>query len=547
MVRSRVNRKQTVFVLGAGMSAACGAPLTSDFLTTRFSHYFTAAQLDLINRFASRASLQGEPPTIEDIWVRVDNAILGTPVPGYDQHALRATRNALRDGLIRVFSAVHFSLLETMRWCGLDEEPLGHLDVESFLMFLTNPLRSIRSRVRKIQSEHVRALRLFEALHRASPATILEAMTAFFSPQAEWAERPPHECAEALTALLSNPIKPNPIGIDRVFHYRCAKARSICGPHWLGSGYDSSGKICQEILWDIYLLWHYRDRLEAVRAWFDSHYRLTQMLRRGDTVITTNYDLFLELALLSLPSRPYPVLWGTEVHEVRDKHHCVYVPGTTSAYSRWEAEGEGFTQSTHEDLKTAEASGDETELRAARQMYKRALRRRRQLGDPWGWVSVLKLHGSLDWGLCENCETLFAMRLFPFYTAKATILAHRRRNQALKRRILCCDRVQLTPLIIPPTHMKDYDNKVLVSIWSDAIRRLAHSTNIVFLGYSLPAQDERMRHLFRKASYERGGAPWKVTLVDLRAHELTDRYQRIFGEVVPVEGSITNYLNQCSH
>ena len=96
MVRSRVNRKQTVFVLGAGMSAACGAPLTSDFLTTRFSHYFTAAQLDLINRFASRASLQGEPPTIEDIWVRVDNAILGTPVPGYDQHALRATRNGTR-------------------------------------------------------------------------------------------------------------------------------------------------------------------------------------------------------------------------------------------------------------------------------------------------------------------------------------------------------------------------------------------------------------------------------------------------------------------
>lgn len=163
--------------------------------------------------------------------------------------------------------------------------------------------------------------------------------------------------------------------------------------------------------------------------------------------------------------------------------------------------------------------------------------------QPGNWVSVLKLHGSLDWGICRTCKELFAMRLIPFYQAKATILKHRSYSKAHKTHLLCCHNPTLEPLMVPPTWRKDYDNRVLVNIWSEAEERLRHARSIVFLGYSLPKVDEKIRDLFNKALYNRGGKPWdEVVVVNKSADRLLPNYKKVFGNVRPVTSKVSDFL-----
>lgn len=49
-----------------------------------------------------------------------------------------------------------------------------------------------------------------------------------------------------------------------------------------------------------------------------------------------------------------------------------------------------------------------------------------------------------------------------------------------RKKYLCCPDFDLKPLIVPPTWMKEYNNRYLGNIWNVAIRKLADATIVLF-------------------------------------------------------------------
>ena len=53
------------------------------------------------------------------------------------------------------------------------------------------------------------------------------------------------------------------------------------------------------------------------------------------------------------------------------------------------------------------------------------------------------------------------------------------------------------PWLVPPTHMKDFDHKMLRHIWRRCVDALSTARRVYFLGYSLPVADWHARYIIR--------------------------------------------------
>jgi len=226
---------------------------------------------------------------------------------------------------------------------------------------------------------------------------------------------------------------------------------------------------------------------------------------------------------------------GTGLTEIINEFHSQYIPGTAANYAKWEIESESYVEDAYQ---RANNSKEEHIL------YEKLLKNWKKNKQSKNWVSFLKLHGSLDCGICSTCKELFAMRLIPFYKAKSIILKHQKYNKAHSTFILCCNNPKLEPLMVPPGWRKDYDNKVLVSIWNEAEERLRHANSIVFLGYSLPNSDEKIRYLFNKTMYNRFGKPWNEIVVVNKDDKVFSKYKHIFKNIRPIKSKVSQYLQQ---
>ena len=106
-------------------------------------------------------------------------------------------------------------------------------------------------------------------------------------------------------------------------------------------------------------------------------------------------------------------------------------------------------------------------------------------------LKLLKLHGSFNWLMCPNCNSLFVM--FGEKVAdgpEGRICRVCTRNHSLD--------VQLRPILITPTFVKDFSNVHFKQIWWNAGFELSEATHIVFIGYSLPLSDFELRYLFAR-------------------------------------------------
>ena len=534
------------------MSAECGAPLTRDFLNSPFINYAKGRNIHLVLEFILSAYKNHAQPNIEEVWTRIDKAILkGEIIAGYDLRKLREVRNAILDVLINILSSVHYRMEETLEWCdvSLDWGPARRDKINFLKDFLENPIIWLESSLRRIPNNYKYRLEFFQLLvQHENTQNLILALAHFLSQSGFCSPKYATNCADNLVRLLFTPIKLHPTSLRERFLYKLHKLKKndVCGTTWLGSHWEpDGGKIYKELLWRIYLLRNCKERLDELKGWLNTYYLLVQMLRKGDTVITTNYDLFFELALISWPERQkkYGVTWGTNVHEIRDQFHSKYIPGTAVNYAKWEVEAEGYTQDAYQRMIDAEEKGNNEKQSHQRMIYEKYLKAWKILKRPSNWVSVLKLHGSLDWGICRTCKELFAMRLVPFYRAKQTMLAHRKYDDAHKCYYLCCHNFRPELLIVPPTWMKDYDNKVLVNIWSEAGERLSYGNSILFLGYSLPKLDKKIRNLFHKALYNRGGKPWdEIVVVNRSTNKVLPNYREVFDNIIPINSEVSSYL-----
>jgi hypothetical protein len=117
-------------------------------------------------------------------------------------------------------------------------------------------------------------------------------------------------------------------------------------------------------------------------------------------------------------------------------------------------------------------------------------------------ISLLKLHGSLNWGRCSGCKKLVAWDLSKYFInhdwppydvpiGKLVMSAHFHEFQHCPQ-----SRFEDAPYVVPPTWNKSQYHAELETVWKSAAAELASAANIVVCGYSLPESDQFFRYLY---------------------------------------------------
>lgn len=118
---------------------------------------------------------------------------------------------------------------------------------------------------------------------------------------------------------------------------------------------------------------------------------------------------------------------------------------------------------------------------------------------PAGSVPLLKLHGSINWGLCERCGQIgtYPVREARFDLDNKTGVLFALGSH-LNSRYCDCRLGKLVgpPVVVPPTWNKTAYSAQLGRVWRHAARVLSQAENIFVVGYSLPETDAFFRYLY---------------------------------------------------
>ena len=104
-------------------------------------------------------------------------------------------------------------------------------------------------------------------------------------------------------------------------------------------------------------------------------------------------------------------------------------------------------------------------------------------------VSLLKLHGSLNWVRCSLCGSLL---LYRYDTGRLRGWMPFRCPRCLS------DDSVAEQVMIPPLHTKDYRDRDMAFLWVQADRMLKEFSKIICIGYSFSAADSDMAALLRR-------------------------------------------------
>jgi len=146
-------------------------------------------------------------------------------------------------------------------------------------------------------------------------------------------------------------------------------------------------------------------------------------------------------------------------------------------------------------------------------------------------VTLLKLHGSLNWRVCESCHILRDFR-----------------ELAVWPNDMCLDCEENTgrPMLIRPTLLKDFRHRVWRDVWRRAGHVLASAEKWVFVGYSLPLADVWMLRLLAQ-SYRSGpprSEPRKIIVVNPEPI-VKKRFGLLFSNLVFHEISFSDWIEDC--
>lgn len=144
-------------------------------------------------------------------------------------------------------------------------------------------------------------------------------------------------------------------------------------------------------------------------------------------------------------------------------------------------------------------------------------------------VKLLKLHGSMNWLQCPNCQ-----RLFVKFGFKEDIL-----NRVGTARCRHCEKVgydnPLAGSLVMPTFLKDLSNFQIKLVWQNAGVELMEASRIIFIGYSLPHADFEFRQLLSRMVHK--DAAIDVVLRKGRGADAVrryaaekERYEQFFGK-----------------
>jgi hypothetical protein len=116
-------------------------------------------------------------------------------------------------------------------------------------------------------------------------------------------------------------------------------------------------------------------------------------------------------------------------------------------------------------------------------------------------VSVLKLHGSLNWAECSGCGKIVCWPLAEFLRNRTFLLdGVHSVNLSVASRMNDFEHCKGAPVegpyVVPPTWNKSQYHKELESVWRAAASELSTAENIFICGYSLPDTDQFFRYLY---------------------------------------------------
>lgn len=119
-------------------------------------------------------------------------------------------------------------------------------------------------------------------------------------------------------------------------------------------------------------------------------------------------------------------------------------------------------------------------------------------------VRLLKMHGSVGWGICEGCRSSESLSdVVTMFDAPYVPL--RRRSCGY------CTTGLLGIGIVPPIEGKAGEMSHMLSLWTSARRAVRRSTEMLVVGYSLPSADSEAQGLLLDAA--RSGSLKKVVVV----------------------------------
>lgn len=165
-------------------------------------------------------------------------------------------------------------------------------------------------------------------------------------------------------------------------------------------------------------------------------------------------------------------------------------------------------------------------------------------GERATFGTLLKIHGSLNWLYCPTCHHL---EVGLTSAGAGLALAHEVQSiEAARAAGALCTAVRggepcgtrMRHVLITPSHMKDYRNPHIASIWQRAEAELLNAERVVLIGYSLPWDDVEVIYLLRRGLAHL--APDRITVVEhsetaegrkMENHDAGKRYRAVFGDV----------------
>lgn len=172
------------------------------------------------------------------------------------------------------------------------------------------------------------------------------------------------------------------------------------------------------------------------------------------------------------------------------------------------------------------------------------------------WGKLLKIHGSVNWMYCSQCHHLeIGWSSRSGAPRSIGTLFFLPLEEQYNNRALCPEcKTQMRPILITPTHRKDYRNPHLARIWYEAERALQQANRVIFVGYSLPDDDVEVIYLLKRGltSWE-PIKPQQITVIEkddlnrqINVHPVGQRYRALFGKGIDfhVEG-FSHWLTSC--
>ncbi|HYK89189.1 MAG TPA: hypothetical protein VE398_10490 [Acidobacteriota bacterium] len=159
--------------------------------------------------------------------------------------------------------------------------------------------------------------------------------------------------------------------------------------------------------------------------------------------------------------------------------------------------------------------------------------------EPARFGTLLKLHGSLNWLYCKTClrMELGASEARSYLKVLGRLVGPDLKTSYTDGHPCPTCGTKLRPLLIAPTHLKDYRNPHLAQVWYEAECVLREATRIVFVGYSLPDDDVEVVYLLKR-SLTRANPP-QITIIEydkdypdlpVTDHAAGRRYRTLFGD-----------------